>query len=206
MEQTGFDDDHNDPKAQNLVRTIERFLRVYRKRTGRHGQKVLADDYQRLDGREIEQKPERFIEDILIEPVLESLGHDVRFRPKGFAGLEGRIPDFTLLNMEAANFGEVKTPGSITNARQEAVEYLEMATDRPLVGIATDGFTWVLYTAGSGSDPIYTRHVPISKIIRRINQEQRSATAPRKDRVKLRELALEFVDAFSPEAIRDELH
>jgi len=205
MKQTGFDDDHNDPEAQRLVRAIERFMRIYRHRTGRHGQKVLADDYQRLDGRKIEQEPERFIEDILIKPVLESLGHEIRFRPKGFAGLEGRIPDFTLLNMEASNFGEVKTPGSITNAREEAVEYLEMATDRPLFGIATDGFTWVLYTAERGSGPLYTRHVPISKIIRRINQEQSSTQATRKDRTKLRELALDFVNAFGPEAIEKQL-
>jgi predicted type IV restriction endonuclease len=204
MTQSSFDDDINDARAQRFVRCIERFVDRYRERTGRHGQKVLADDNKRLDGRKIEQEPERFVEDALIAPVLECLGHDVRFRPKGFDGLEGRIPDFTLLNVDAVNFGEVKTPGSIYNARDETVQYLDMATGRPLIGIATDGFSWVLYTAGEDEEPVYTDHCTISKVIRRVNKEQ-SSKGSQRDRVELRKEALDFVDGFSSGVIHASL-
>lgn len=129
-----------DALSQNLVRVIERFIRVLNEQAGeKHAANVILDGAI-LQGRELEQKPERFIEEKLIDPVMRVLKYEPRFQPTGFSGLGGRYPDFTALNLGVTNFGEVKKPGEIDNARKDSFEYLSMATDRPIVGIATDGF------------------------------------------------------------------
>jgi hypothetical protein len=201
----GFDDDRFNPHAQRLIPVVEEFVTTFKRRAGRHEGKVTLEQGTRLRGEEIEQRPERFIEQELIKPVAERvLGYDIRFQPKGFSGLEGRIPDFTVLNLRAENFGEIKTPGYITKARTVSVEDLDLATGRPLLGIATDGFTWILYTAKKGEEPVYTNHERIYSIIRRVRQEM-SERGTRKDRTALRQEALGFVDEFQIGSLKDKV-
>ncbi|MBO4248857.1 hypothetical protein IL252_13615 [Halomicrobium sp. IBSBa] len=200
-DQSGLNDTRNDPQAQRVVREIERFVETFEERAGKHAADVILDG-NNLHGSQINQEPERFVEDNLIEPIANALNLNVRFRPKGFTGLEGRIPDFTVLNLDIENFGEVKTPGQIASGRKESVEYLEMATERPIVGIATDGFTWILYTANESEKPTYTSHERIYDIIKKIRMEQAHERAERRSRPPLREAAYGLVSEFSKAAIK----
>lgn len=190
-------------RSQNLVRVIERFVRRLNEQAGeQHASTVLLDGAV-LQGRKLEQRPERFIEEELIGPVLKVLGYEPRFQPTGFAGLGGRYPDFTAVNLEITNFGEVKTPGGIETARKESFDYLEMATDRPIIGIATDGFVWILHTAThSDTHPTYTHHVALHDLFRKVRLEQTHSRAERRSRAHLRELASEFVTQFSIDHVK----
>lgn len=191
--------------SQKLVREVEEFVRVLNNQAGeKHTARVILDGAI-LQGRELEQRPERFIENKLIDPVMRALGYEPRFQPTGFDGLNGRYPDFTALNLDVTNIGEVKTPGKIKNARKESFEYLTMATDRPIIGIATDGFVWILHTATkSDTQPTYTHHVALHDLFRKIRREQTQSKAKRQSRPHLRDLAQDFVSQFNASYI-DEL-
>ncbi|WP_306057049.1 hypothetical protein [Natronococcus wangiae] len=198
MRQDDLSEIETDARAQNFVRVIENFVRSLNEQAGEdHAAAVLLEEAV-LQGRELEQRPERFIEEELIDPVMRVLGYSPRFQPTGFDGLGGRYPDFTALNLEVSNLGEVKTPGGITNARKESFEYLTMAEDRPIVGIATDGFVWILHTATEADKrPTYTHHVALHDLFRKIRLEQTQPKAKRRSRLHLRELSRDFVDQFN---------
>lgn len=204
-EQSDFSQPRNDERAQKVVRVLEQFHRELTQRAGDDHAAEVVLDKKRLDGRIIKQEPERFIEDRLVEPIMSVLGHDIRFRPKGFDGLEGRIPDFTVLNLDAENFGEVKTPGTIRKARKESFEYQEMATERPLVGFSTDGFTWILHTAAEGESPTYTSHETIYQVLRKVRIEQAHEKAKRRNRPEMRERAYKFTSQFGKESVQARL-
>jgi hypothetical protein len=50
---------------------------------------------------------------------------------------------------------DVKIPREIGAANADTFDYLQSVSDRPLVGISTDGFTWRLYTARPGEEPSF---------------------------------------------------
>lgn len=204
MEQDDLSDIQTEARSQNLVRAIERFIRVLNKQAGeKHAAKVILEGAV-LQGSKLKQKPERFIEEELIEPVMQVLGYEPRFQPTGFNGLGGRYPDFTALNLDVTNFGEVKKPGRIENARKESFEYLQMATDRPICGIATDGFVWILHTATDpGEEPTYTHHVALHDLFEKIRLEQTQPNANRRSRTHLRDLSQKFVSQFNASHVEE---
>lgn len=204
-EQSDLYDDRNNPHAQRLLRILERFAVTCEKRAGKDSGRIL-DRGRTLDGRILQQKPERFVEEELIEPIAtDVLGWDIRFQPKGFDGLEGRIPDFTILNMNVENFGEIKRPRKVDEAIPDSVEYIKSAVERPLVGVATDGFSWVLHTAGEGETPRSRNHERIYSIFRKIRMEEVHRKAARKRRSVLREEASDFVETFHIDRLRDDI-
>lgn len=71
-----------------------------------------------------------------------------------------------------------------------------MAHARPLVGIATDGFTWIMHTASEGEEPAYTKHVTLRRVFKDIARERDSERSPRQSRRELRERCAEFAEAF----------
>lgn len=198
MQQDDLSDIQINARSQKLVRVVEQFVRVLNDQAGeKHTAEVILTGAT-LQGRELKQRPERFIEDELIDPVMRALGYEPRFQPTGFDGLNGRYPDFTALNLDVTNIGEVKTPGKIENARKESFEYLTMATDRLIVGIATDGFVWILHTTTkSDTQPTYTHHVALHELFRKIRLEQTQSKAKRRSRPHLRDLAQDFVSQFN---------
>ncbi|WP_339104054.1 hypothetical protein [Haloterrigena salinisoli] len=65
MEQDDLSDIQTEARSQNLVRAIERFIRVLNEQAGeKHAAKVILEGAV-LQGSELEQKPERFIEGAL---------------------------------------------------------------------------------------------------------------------------------------------
>jgi hypothetical protein len=197
-------DDHN-PRAQRVVRSLERFVDVLvRRGDGEHVTDVLYDNETIRGtylGDRYGQRPERFIVETLVTDVADALGYEYRSQPVGFNGLDGRYPDFTVLNADSTVIGEVKKPNQIENARDEAFDYLQMADDRPLVGIATDGFTWILHTASEGEEPEYTTHVPLRGVIKSLARERNKEKVPRQSRRDLREQCVKFADAFGVEQL-----
>lgn len=192
-------DDH-DPRAQRVVSAIERFVDTLIQRTdSSHATNVLYDNEPirsaRL-GEEYGQKPERFIVEELILELAEALDYEYRSQPTGFDGLGGRYPDFTVLNTETTVIGEVKKPNTIGEARRESVQYLERAEARPLAGIATDGFTWILHTADQNDDAQYTKHAALRRVFKDLARERDSERSPRRSRLELRERCEEFVESF----------
>ncbi len=205
MNQSNFADSGNDPRAQKVVRAVERFLAPLRKRSPRKHASNVVHSGTVLQGKKVRQSPERFIVEHLVTDVADALGYDYRPQPKGIAGLGGRIPDFEVLNVDGVVIGEVKKPNQIEEARDEAFQYLGDVSERPAAGIATDGWTWVLHTAAErGSEPSYDCHRPLRPVMKKIWTEkyERSEQA---SRLQLRKQAQEFTDELSIEALDGKL-
>lgn len=128
-----------------------------------------------LSGPIVEQAPEDFTEQYLIEPVLHGLGyfnpisedyfgdgpHFVR-RPSTFRKIEIKRPDYKLKNvspatvciLEAKAANEERPNGRKQKASDDLqdyvdsntfAKYLESRERRYLVAIGTDGFRWILW-------------------------------------------------------------
>lgn len=203
MDQSDFDRPQNDPRAQRVIRSIERFAAEFDRRVPReHANEVLYASVS-LEGEVIQQGPERFIEEHLIRDIAEALGYQYRPQPKGFEGLGDDTPDFTITNVDVTVIGELKAPNGIEKAQCESISYLDHAEDRPLVGIASDGWTWIKYTAQNGEQPTFSNHCSLRKVIRDISREQAVDRSPRRDRSELRKRCYDFVSAFSVEEISE---
>lgn len=201
MDQSDFDRPQNDPRAQRVIRSIERFATEFDRRVPReHANEVLYSSVA-LKGELIRQGPERFIEEHLIRDVADALGYQYRPQPKGFDGLGDDTPDFTITNVDVTVIGELKAPNGIKKAQSESISYLDQAEDRPLVGIASDGWTWIKYTASEGDQPTFSDHCSLRKVIRDVAREQAVDKSPRRNRSELRRRCYNFVSAFSAEDI-----
>ncbi|SFR37139.1 hypothetical protein [Halogeometricum limi] len=128
-----------------------------------------------LSGPRVQQSPEDFTEQYLIEPVLHGLGffnptsekydgqkpHFVR-RPTTFSKIEPKQPDYLLKNvsdrliciLEAKAANREQLSGSKREATSDIEGYLESDTfckyllereSRYLVGLGTDGLRWTLW-------------------------------------------------------------
>lgn len=205
MDQSNFDAPRNDPRAQKVVRAIERFLTTLRERAPREHASRVVHSEEVLRGEAVRQSPERFIVEELVTDVANALGYQYRPQPKGISGLGGRIPDFEVLNVDGVVIGEVKKPNQIERARGEAFEYLGYVSERPAAGIATDGWTWVLHTASeSGSEPSYDCHRPLRGVMKKVWTEKYERS-DRASRHQLREQAQEFTDALSIERLSEKM-
>ncbi len=205
MSQSDFDAPGNDPRAQKVVRAVERFLTTLRERAPRkHASRVVHSE-EVLRGEAVRQSPERFIVEHLVTDVADALGYQYRPQPKGVSGLGGRIPDFEVLNVEGVVIGEVKKPNQIEEARDEAFQYLGDVSERPAAGIATDGWTWVLHTASErGSEPNYDCHRPLRGVMKKVWTEKYEQ-AERASRSELREQAQGFASELSNEVLERKL-
>jgi len=128
-----------------------------------------------LEGAPLEQAPEVFTEQYLIEPVLDGLGylnpiseeysgqepHFIR-RPSTYADVEPNRPDYLLKNVdssvacivEAKAANKERMSGAKQAATEDVRDYLEENTFcrylrdidlRYLIGIGTDGLRWTLW-------------------------------------------------------------
>jgi len=195
-EQSDFSSSGNDPRAYRVVSAIEAFVDNFARRVpSEHATDVLYDSTP-LDGRKIKQAPERFIEEHLIRDVANALGYDYRPQPKGFEGLDGRIPDFTITNTGVTVIGEIKRPNHISDAESESVEYLDRSTEYPSVGIATDGWTWIMYVAKQSEEPTYHNHVPLRSVIRDIARDRTVRHEPKQSPHELRQRCTKFATQF----------
>lgn len=195
---------NHDARAQRVLAAIETFLDVFDERVeSEHATNVLYGNTPltgRKLGNEYGQKPERFIVENLITEIAGALNYDYRSQPVGFDGING-TPDFTALAADPTVVGEIKKPNRIEHAREQSFRYVQQATARPLVGVATDGWTWILHTAEEGESPTYEKHVSLRSVFKDIAREKGHERSPRRDRRELRSECAEFVEAFSVEML-----
>lgn len=148
-------DDHSD-LSRALLKDVEEFIKTVGNRNSTGHFDSVTTDGKYLKGRHIGQKPERFIEDHLIFPVLRTLGHSLRPQPVQYAPKwpkNSGIPDFSLTTIptEIAKsadfrlFGESKTPNKLQYARNDVKEYLKQDLDFHAVVLLTDGIEWELW-------------------------------------------------------------
>ncbi len=154
-------DDH-DPLAHDILDVLEAFIDEigHRGCTG-HFANVITGKRE-LHGRHLIQKPERFIEDHLVFPILTGpLGLSIRPQPKQYAPpwpRKGGVPDFCVTSIPIQQamqndlrvFGEVKRPKHIDTAEQDMEDYLKKEEDLHALGILSDGLTWQLWVRPKG--------------------------------------------------------
>ncbi|WP_248896333.1 hypothetical protein [Haloplanus halobius] len=157
---TTFDD--HDPLANYILNVLEDFIDEIGARECTAHFDTVVDGKHFLKGQNLIQKPERFIEDHLVFPMLrQAFGYSLRPQPKQYAPRwprGGGIPDFavTSIPIEVAMqqdirfFGEVKPPKKIENARNDMENYLDSDLDIHAVAILSDGFDWELWIRPKG--------------------------------------------------------
>ena len=165
----------DDKIAGRVRRQLEVFPQKFRE-LGEGGQ--LSDLFRNpttFSGARVEQAPEVFTEQYLIEPVLHGLGylsaaseehdgsgpHFIR-QPITYRKVEPKQPDYLLKNVdpsivcivEAKAVNRERMGGKKTHATNDIREYIEENTfckylrdldQRYLVGMGTDGFRWTLW-------------------------------------------------------------
>jgi len=161
--------------AERVRLQMETFPRKFRELNEGGQLAEICRTPKTLPGARIEQQPEVFTEQYLIEPILHGLGyrsptseayesasaHYIR-RPITYRSVEPRQPDYLLRNVDDALVCLVEAKAAnrelMTGAKQDATadirEYLEEDTfckylrdldHRYLVGIGTDGLRWTLW-------------------------------------------------------------
>lgn len=160
--------------AARVSKAVEEFVATFGK-VGAPGELRRLFDGKRLDGGKIQQQPEDFTEQYLIQPCLEALGYedlqsdgvsadDVHHRhePSEFPKAETNHPDFKLVNVDPQLVciveskkvnGELLRTGR-RDATADVETYLRSNTfakhlreqdKRVLVGVGSDGFRWSLW-------------------------------------------------------------
>jgi len=148
-------DEHSD-LARRLLNVVEDFVDEVGERGCTTHLESVTTNGKYLKGSKLGQKPERFVEDHLIYPVLRTLGHSVRPQPVQYAPKwpkDRGIPDFALTTISPATakehdlrlFGECKTPNKLEYARKDVREYLRKDTDFDALAVLTDGIEWELW-------------------------------------------------------------
>jgi len=132
--------------AQRLLRILENFADEFSNRSAPvHFEQVVTNGAS-IQGREIGQEPERFVEEHLIWPVLEAFGYEYWPQPSYYPKWDQLTPDFGIRNFDCGVdcpvFGEIKTPNNVDEAQDNVTEYLNSDCAEPAIAFATDGVFW----------------------------------------------------------------
>lgn len=140
--------DEHSPVALNVLDAVETFADAFSDRAIPGHLNAVVRDGKYLRAKHVGQKPERFVEEQLIWPLLDRLTYEYRPQPHGYPKFTRNFPDFAVLNFECgidcAVIGEVKTLNKFEYAEDNIREYLGRDLEEPTVGIATDGVRWKL--------------------------------------------------------------
>lgn len=142
--------------SNRLLRNLEDFIDAVGDRNSTAHFESVTTDEKYLKGKALGQKPERFVEEHLIFPVIKSLGHSFQRQPVQYAPRwsHGRgIPDFSLTTIPVNTakdsnlrlFGESKTPNKLEYARNDVQEYLKKDLDFHALALLSDGIEWELW-------------------------------------------------------------
>ena len=176
-ESNGYSGLHpNNQIAERVRQYLDVFPSKFRELGAPGELRRMVDSHETLSGPRVRQKPERFTEQYLIEPVLHALGYwnpiSENFEPGGphfirqpseYRNIESLRPDYKLENVgsslvclvEAKAANAEQLDGTKTEASDDIEAYLESDTfckvlretsHRFLVGIGTDGLRWKLWT------------------------------------------------------------
>jgi hypothetical protein len=193
MTQSNFDDPGNDPYAEAMRKTVSQFLETLTDRVGSEATAEVIEADRTLDGTILGQEPERFLDDEFVCPVAESvLGYDYRPQPRGIEGLGDYTPDFQILNASVPAYGEIKTANKIQSGAQQLRGYLDDVGHRPVIGVATDGLSWVLFSVTEGERVRRRRQIDLRPVFRKVGRSVRHERHSPSKR-KLRKSVHDFV-------------
>jgi hypothetical protein len=157
FEQTEFDVDHL--RAHNVLRALQAFAaEAQRRHAVKSLKRVARNPKHQFNGGYVDQAPEYFTEQHLIQPVLEELALDPWLRPVDLVKDERNRPDYRLQQVapNCLAIAESKALNRERNhdkATEDVNKYLRDETFlktlrreevRYSVGIATDGLEWQL--------------------------------------------------------------
>jgi len=179
--------DHSDV-CNKVFRVVEAFTKEIGVRSCTTHFEAVLNDGKYLKGEQLGQKPERFVEETLVFPLLRALDHSLRPQPVQYAPRwrRGRgVPDFCLTTVPVSItkerdlrlFGEAKTPNKIEYARNDVKQYLEMDLDFHALTVLSDGFEWELWVRPENGDPslyTYTDLRPVFRDVKAVNLESES--------------------------------
>lgn len=149
--------------AEGVLQTIRQFVTDFGSRADLHSLRQIVDGDEEFLGGIVRQNPERYTEDNLIRPLLETLGYEnIISQPADLVKDERSTPDFKVNGVapsctcivEAKRLGRFDPSHEQNQINQELSAYLdENALTKYkrdldttyLMGIGTDGLTWVLY-------------------------------------------------------------
>jgi len=186
--------------AERLRMQLEVFPRKFRQLNEGGQLSTILRSTQTLPGARVEQAPEVFTEQYLIEPVLHGLGyqnpaaeqytgegpHFIR-QPLTYAKVEPLQPDYLLKHIDSQLVCIVEAKAAnreqMQGAKQEAsadiqtyleedtfCKYLRDIDQRYLVGIGTDGLRWTLWVKDLETNEIKS-HIPKVDLTPVIEQE-----------------------------------
>lgn len=156
-EQTEFDIDHI--RAHNVLRALQEFATEAQQRKAVNALKQVASNSKRqFKGGHVDQAPEYFTEQQLIEPVLEQLALNPWPRPVDLVKDERNRPDYRLRQIapnclaiaESKALNRERNQGDATDdvhtylQDETFLRTLRREEVRYSVGVATDGLEWRL--------------------------------------------------------------
>lgn len=221
-------------RSQKALEAIQGFVDEFERRQEAGELRRLVNG-QEFNGGILEQVPEDFTEHELVEPCLDALGYndpqrseisntDPQFRrqPARFPKVETKRPDYELRNVhdqltcivevKAINRERVEDAGKATEniatylADNTLCKHAQETPSGVLVGIATDGFRWVLWLKDLDTGEIHEDIIrtsilgPVKTIAGNGLLELPVGDEARHARIKAREqLQTELVASFSRE-------
>jgi len=113
----------------------------------------VAISRETITGKDVDQKPEAFTEQYLIDKLLDALGFKYKDQAAAFGGSGENYPDFKLEGTDDIGvIGENKSINKWDEAPSEVDYYLDKKSVGAEYGIATDGMMWSLHRFDEGSD------------------------------------------------------
>lgn len=149
--------------AEGVLHVVRDFVREFAAEGELNALGGVVTDDDEFRGGLVGQMPERFTEENVIQPMLEVLGYEgIVPQPADLVKDQRSVPDFKaggvaascVCIVEAKRFGELDLSDEQSMLEEEVLEYLgenaltkyKRDLDRQyLMGIGTDGITWLLY-------------------------------------------------------------
>ena len=140
--------------TQNAIRSvIKGFLEQLLTETSEQFVLDVAISRETITGKDVDQKPEAFTEQYLIDKLLDALGFKYKDQAAAFGGSGENYPDFKLEGTDDIGvIGENKSINKWDEAPSEVDYYLDKKSVGAEYGIATDGMMWSLHRFDEGSD------------------------------------------------------
>jgi predicted type IV restriction endonuclease len=142
-------------EMKRLVRgVLESFIdRLEDKRTtGTQLLDLLPPGSDPLTSADIGSKPEQFVEEELIRPLLEAVGLSVTGEVRADSGDTQQWPDFGVDDLGVGVVGEDKALNKVEEACSQVKGYLDKKSVGAEYGIATDGAEWYVFKIELGGD------------------------------------------------------
>lgn len=161
---------------------------------------VLAGREDDIQSSDLGMKPERHLEENLIDPIFETL--DIEYDPQAYGqrGDHTVWPDFKITNVDPVVIGENKKYNQFSDGISEIKEYLDRKSIGADYGIVTDGFKWKMWKIEVGDITKYPEveqaEVDLRDAILEIARDIGAVSSRGISDVDVEESLQKFIDAY----------